>query len=232
MAGVTLNATINNPATTRQQPGNNPATTRQQPGNNPVNANIGAATATGTITDELGPGVTLSRTFLAVDEGTTITWTVGPHAWASPTGGGRQPSARVELSMTLFRARWITTASVPPASIAVRATKPASRSIGITASRTPSTKPSSCEVAAMSTLPTTTPTSSGRWSKDPIAWSKGNWSRKWLAYGPWPSSHTEIKLQVDVKQLLSFLTPEWNVRSSEPAMRVSKTAKGLEVRLR
>ena len=56
MAGVTLNAT-----------------TRQQPGNNPVNANIGAATATGTITDELGPGVTLSRTFLAVDGGTTIT---------------------------------------------------------------------------------------------------------------------------------------------------------------
>ena len=51
MAGVTLNAT-------RQQPGQ-----RQ----------LGAATATGTITDELGPGVTLSRTFLAVDEGTTIT---------------------------------------------------------------------------------------------------------------------------------------------------------------
>ena len=53
MAGVTLNATINNP----------------------VNANIGAATGTGTFTDEPGPGVFLSRTFLPVDEGTT-TYTV------------------------------------------------------------------------------------------------------------------------------------------------------------
>ena len=54
MAGVTLNATINNPATTRSTP------TR-------------SSHCEGTITDEPGPGVTLSRTFLAVDEGTTIT---------------------------------------------------------------------------------------------------------------------------------------------------------------
>ena len=53
MAGVTLNATINNtqPSATRSTP------TWEQ----------------GAITDELGPGVILSRTSLAVDEDTTIT---------------------------------------------------------------------------------------------------------------------------------------------------------------
>ena len=48
-------------------------------------------------------------------------------------------------------------------------------------SRTPSTKPSSCGAAAISTPPTTTPASSGRWWRDAIAWYRGSWSRSCFA---------------------------------------------------
>ena len=43
-----------------------------------------------------------------------------------------------------------------------------------------------CGAAGISTPSTTTPASSGRWSKDAIVWSRESWSRKWLAWGPCP----------------------------------------------
>ena len=52
--------------------------------------------------------------------------------------------------------------------------------------RTPSTRPSSCGAAAISTPPTTTPASSGRWWRDAIAWYRGSWSRSCFAYAPCP----------------------------------------------
>ena len=64
--------------------------------------------------------------------------------------------------------------------------KTASPSTPTTASRTPSTKPSSCGAAAISTPPTTTPASSGRWWRDAIAWYRGSWSRSCFAYAPLP----------------------------------------------
>ena len=74
--------------------------------------------------------------------------------------------------------------SVPPASISASATKTASLSRLTTGSRTPSTRPSSCGAAAISTPPATTPASSGRWWRDAIAWYRGSWSRKCFAWAP------------------------------------------------
>ena len=81
---------------------------------------------------------------------------------------------------------WTTTASSPFASIAARAMKTASPSRDTTASRMPSTRRSSCGAAAISTPPTTTPTSSGRWSPGATAWQRGSWSRNYLRWDPYP----------------------------------------------
>ena len=45
-------------------------------------------------------------------------------------------------------------------------------------------RPSSCGAAAISTPPTTTPASSGRWWRDAIAWYRGSWSRSCFAWSP------------------------------------------------
>ena len=42
----------------------------------------------------------------------------------------------------------------------------------------------SCGAAAISTPPTTTPASSGRWWRDAIVWWRGSWSRSCLAWDP------------------------------------------------
>ena len=102
--------------------------------------------------------VAAGETFLALQQGLqNALWTLGgvPEVVRSDNTSALPPTncaaAAAALLTTITPPCWTTMASAPPASIPARAMKTASPSTPTTGSRTPSTRPSSCGAAAIST---------------------------------------------------------------------------------